>query len=87
MQTQAQRDAVAKEEPKAFQSIEANIEIEQLKLDVAELQRDVKELEDARQVQIRLNREFREAIGKNVKLTTPEKKSIWDYFLKGFQRK
>ena len=78
MQTQAQRDATAKAEPKAFQSIEANIEIEQLKLDVAELQRDVKELEEARQVQIRLNREFREAIGKNVKLTKPEKKTFWE---------
>ena len=47
-------------------------------IEIAGLRDKIKTLEDARQVQIRLNREFREAIGKNVKLTTPEKKTLWE---------
>ena len=61
------------------------IEVEQLDVKrgldralLTELTERIKEVEDARQVQIRLNREFREAIGKNVKLTTPEKKTLWE---------
>ena len=47
-------------------------------IEIAKLKDKIKTLEDARQVQIRLNREFREAIGKNVKLTIPEKKTLWE---------
>ena len=48
-------------------------------IEMAKLQGKIKTLEDARQVQIRLNREFREAVGKintPQSVETPTKKDI-----------
>ena len=50
---------------------------------IAGLQAKVEILEEARQIQRRLNEQFTHTTERvNSKLTTPEKKSIWDFFLK-----